>query len=195
VAAFLLLWNFNPFTSTVLYLYMTQFLGVSEQAYGDTVSVSAVASVAAAIAYAGYCRHVKPMQLVHWTTLLGVLSTLAFLLLEDLSSAMWVSAAFGFSSMTATLMQFDLAARFCPPAVAGTIFALLMSVCNIANALGTWLGGELYDAGAPRWGRPASYRVLITLGAITTAMCWLLIPRLKKSLGEDRSVRSTPSEG
>ncbi len=37
-AAFLFLWSFNPFSMSVLYMHMTEQLGISEQFYGVTIS-------------------------------------------------------------------------------------------------------------------------------------------------------------
>jgi len=36
VAGFLFLWNFNPFSYSVLYVHMTREMGLSEQFYGNT---------------------------------------------------------------------------------------------------------------------------------------------------------------
>jgi Na+/melibiose symporter-like transporter len=78
VAAFLFLWSFNPFSTSVLYLHMTRSMGLSEQYYGNTVSVLAAASVVASIAYYFYCRHLRFEQLLHLSIGAGVISTLAY---------------------------------------------------------------------------------------------------------------------
>jgi len=51
--------------------------------------------------------------------------------------------------MTASLVQFDLAARVCRPATAGTTFAVLMALSNLGMSLSTALGGSWYQ----RWAR------------------------------------------
>ena len=145
VAGFLFLWNFNPFSNAVLHVHMTRGMGMSERFYGQTLSLSAVASIAACLAYGGYCRRVPMTVLVHLSIALGVVSTLGYMLMEGERSAVVVTVAIGFTYMTATLIQLDLAARTCPAEVAGTIFALLMSLENLATSLSTWLGGLVWS--------------------------------------------------
>jgi len=65
-------------------------------------------------------------------------------------------------------------------AVAGTVFALLMSLSNFGVSGGEAVGGWLYDEFATRWGRPVSFEILVGFGATTSALCWLLIPWIVK---------------
>jgi MFS family permease len=180
VAAFLFLWNFNPFQNAVLYLHMTQALGFSEQFYGETVTLFALASMAACATYGLYCRRVPFRLLIHGSIALGIASTLAYALMAGPLSARIVTANVGLIYMTATLIQLDLAARICPPAVAGTVFATLMALENLAASASTALGGMLYDRGAKLWGDRGSFFALLVIGAATTAACWLLMPLLPR---------------
>jgi MFS family permease len=178
IAGFLFLWHFNPFSNTVLHLYMTGALGLGEQFYGTTVALTALVSIAASVAYASYCRRLPMSILIHWSIALGVVSTLGYALVVDERSALYVTAGVSFTYMTATLIQLDLAARSCPPATAGTVFALLMALENLSASAATWLGGVLYDAGKPRLGSRGSFQVLVLIGSALTAGCWLLAPLL-----------------
>jgi hypothetical protein len=185
VGGFLFLANFNPFTNTVLQVHMTRGLGFSEQFYGQTVALTAVASIVASIAYGLYCRRVPMVALVHASIVLGVLSTLGYLGLADRRSAVLVTWATGVTYMTANLIQLDLAARTCPPAVAGTVFALLMALENLSASISTWFGGWLYAHGAERWGSHRAFQVLVVIGSVLTAGCWLLVPFLPAREKED----------
>ena len=178
IGAFLFLWNFNPFSNTVLHLYMSRALGLSEQFYGTTVALTAVMSIAASVAYALYCRRVPMSVLVHGSIALGVVSTLGYGAVVDERSAILVTLGVAFTYMTATLIQLDLAARNCPPETAGTVFALLMALENLSGSASTWLGGVLYDSGKQRWGNRGSFQMLVLIGAGLTACCWLLVPLL-----------------
>ena len=51
IGAFLFLWNFNPFTTSVLYMHMVRNMGFSEQFYGNTLSIQAFGSLLASLAY------------------------------------------------------------------------------------------------------------------------------------------------
>jgi predicted MFS family arabinose efflux permease len=78
--------------------------------------------------------------------------------------------------MTALLVQLDLAARFSPPEVAGTTFALLMAFANLGLILATWLGGAWYERSLSLWGHTAAFQLMAVVGAVFTALCWFLVP-------------------
>lgn len=181
-AAFLFLWSFNPFSSTVQYVFMTEELGFSEEFYGQTVSWTAVGAVLGSVTYGLYCRRVPLLWLLHGAIVTGVISTLAYWWMDDKASAVLVSLVVGFTYMAASMIQFDLAARVCPPQVAGTIFATLMALTNFSLSASTWLGGVLYDSWSTHWGARPAFNALVAVGAAFTAGCWLLIPQFRRSL-------------
>jgi Na+/melibiose symporter-like transporter len=177
--AFLFLWSFNPFNTVVLNDYFTSGLGLSEQFYGNTISVLAISSMAASVAYGFYCRRVPFRLLLHGSIVLGVLATLAYLGLVGRVSAWIVTVGVGLTYMTATLVQLDLAARVCPPRVAGTVFATLMAATNLGMSLSIVLGGYLYAAWSRQWNPHVAFRLLVVCGAASTALCWLVTPLLR----------------
>ncbi len=180
VAAFLFLWNFNPFSQGVLHLHMTGALGLSQSFYGQTVTILAAACVAASIAYGFLARSVPMARMVRFSIVLGVVSTACYALLtENRASAIAITIAVGLTYMTATLIQLDLAARSCPPEAAGTAFALLMSIENLATTGSGWLGGRFYGWASDQWGQRPAFSALVALGAATTAACWLIVPKVE----------------
>jgi MFS family permease len=192
VAAFLFLWNFNPFSWSVLYVHMTRELGFSEQHYGTTVSVFSVAAVLASASYATYCRRVPLRALLHASIVLGVASTACYLALRDERSALLISGVSGFAYMTGTLILLDLAARTCPPALAGTLFATLMAVSNLGISLSEGLGGSWYEAWSARFNTDAAFSMLVATGALFTSLCWLLLPVLARGVTGRIKRNSTP---
>jgi MFS family permease len=182
VGAFLFLWNFNPFSNTVLHLHMTQAMGFSDQFYGHTVSLLAIGCVAASFGYGFYCRRIPMPWLVHASIVLGITSTLTYWAMADHVSAVLVNLVVGFTYMTATLIQLDLAAQSCPARVAGTGFAILMALSNLGTVLSTWLGGAWYERGRALWGSQVSFQVLVGVGAAFTAACWLIVPFLPRAV-------------
>jgi len=182
VAAFIFLWNFNPFSTSVLYMHMTRNMGLSEQFYGNTVSVLAAASVAASIAYYFYCRRLRFERLIHLSIAAGVASTLAYWGLSGPASALGITVLVGFTYMTGTLIQLDLAARSCPPETAGTTFALLMAVSNLGYSASAGLGGYLYDGWLTRWSEAAAFDGLVGIGALSTCACWAVVPWLRRQM-------------
>jgi Na+/melibiose symporter-like transporter len=176
--AFLFLWSFNPLSTTVLYLHLTEDLGFSEQFYGHTVSLMAVGSLIASGAYGLYCRRISFSLLLGVSVVCGVLATIGYLMLTDLRSAVMLSLMVGFFHMTGIMVQLDLAARSCPVRAAGTVFALIMAVSNLGTSLATWLGGSLYQRASDLFGTETAFSLLVVLGSLITGGCWLLAPLL-----------------
>lgn len=183
VGGFLFLWNFNPFSYNVLQNYATQELGLDEQFFGNLLSLQAAAQIAACLAYGLVCRRVPLMWLVHGSIVAGILATVAYWGMYDRTSAIVATLAVGFTYMTATLIQLDLAARVCPVESAGTIFALLMAISNTGLSLSIALGGWLYETLGDRLGsRHIAFDVLVGIGAAFTALCWFVIPLMHRYL-------------
>jgi predicted MFS family arabinose efflux permease len=184
VGIFLFCWNFNPFSMTVLYMYMTTELKFSEQFYGNMMSLHALAAMTGSLLYGLYCRRVPMPILVHVSIVMGIASTIGYWALEGERSALVIAAAAGFATATATVIQLDLAAQVCPPQAAGTLFALLMGLSNLGTALSMSLGGWCYQRWQDSWGHPLAFNLLVAIGALFTAGCWLVVPFLKAALAD-----------
>jgi hypothetical protein len=85
------------------------------------------------------------------------------------------------------MVQFDLAARACPIAAAGTTFALLMAISNLSLSLSTAFGGWLYDHWAAKWGESNAFNLLVISGALSTCACWLLVPWLNSAIASEEN--------
>ncbi len=179
-AAFLALWSFSPGYGAVHDYHLTRGLGLPETVYGDAAAVHAIACAGAAALYGLYCRRVPLPRLLHAAIALGVVSTAACALAQDPASLMWTNAIGGAAYMSATLTQLDLAARLCPPAVAGSVFASLMALQNLSLGVAGWLGGYAYMGMVPGLGPTIAYAVLAATGALLTCGCWLLLPALRR---------------
>jgi Na+/melibiose symporter-like transporter len=180
IGAFLFLWNFNPFTTYVLYLHMVEHMGFSEQFYGNTISLQAIGSLVASLAYGIYCRRLTLTQLVHLSIATGVLATLAYWWLTGTWSALAISLLVGFVYMTGTIIQMDLAARLCERETAGTTFALLMSLTNLAVSASMYTGGLMHNRLARGMHFTFAFETTVAVGALSTACCWLLMPWIKR---------------
>jgi hypothetical protein len=127
--------------------------------------------------------------LVHLSIVMGVLSSAAYWGLQGETTAAIVSFVSGFALITGTVIQLDLAAQVCPPAVAGTLFALLMALSNLGTSTATFVGGYLYEWLQAEWSDRAAFNTLVAVGGGFTALCWLIVPWLP--LGETRRQEST----
>jgi predicted MFS family arabinose efflux permease len=183
IAAFLVLLNFNPFSTDVLYFHLTEALGLSESFVGTTYSAGGVAAIVACIAYGALAPRLGARALVHVSLIAMVACSLSYLGLAGERSALVIAAIVAFALMFTTLAQLDLAARYCPPASAGTVFAALMALSNLSLALASRLGGGWYESWAPRVGADAAFERLVLIGAACTAVCWLTLLILPRDPG------------
>jgi predicted MFS family arabinose efflux permease len=90
------------------------------------------------------------------------------------ASAVVIHLVVGFAWMTALLIQFDLAARVCPPRAAATVFAILMALTNLASSLGEWLGGHFYGRLLDQIPGSRAFFIMVILAAAVKTSCWLL---------------------
>ena len=89
IGAFLFLWNFNPFSNTVLHLHMTRALGFSERFYGWTVTLTSIV-VDRRKCWPMACIADEYGCLLSFTyRLLGVVSTLGYALVVDERRRCW----------------------------------------------------------------------------------------------------------
>ncbi|NJL29184.1 MAG: folate/biopterin family MFS transporter [Thermoanaerobaculia bacterium] len=174
VAVFLFAWSFDPLSNTVIYLHITEQMGLSEQFFGTTLSMLACGCILGSIGYGVYCRKVPMLWLAHGSILLGALSQAAYWPMTDGRSALVVHVVVGFAWMTASMIQLDLAARVCPPQVAATIFAALMALTNLGSSLAEWLAGMWYDTLLRELGGSAAFAAMIAIAVGFRLGCWLL---------------------
>ncbi|MGE0610312.1 MAG: MFS transporter, partial [Pirellulales bacterium] len=189
VGGFLVLWNFNPFADTIQQLHVTKVLKLEQEFYGRMEAAYAIAAATGCLMYGLYCRRIRMTRLVHISIVLGIFSTLSYWFMHDKPSALAVSIAAGFAAATATMIQLDLAARIVPAAVAGTVFALLMSLANLGSGFSPGVGGTIYDMIEPSRGPYAAYNILVAIGACCTACCWFLTPGLQRLIRQAGPVK------
>jgi len=182
IGAFLFLWNFNPFSSAILYYYSIGALHFSEQFVGTLASWHAAGLLMGSVLYGVICRMIPIGFLIHGSIVTGILATIAYWGYREPTSGTLISIAVGVVYAIGSLIQLDLAARICRPETAGTTFALLMSLSNLSAALSQGFGGTMYEAMAQQWGTGLAFQLLVAIGALFTAGCWLLIPLLKQAL-------------
>ena len=192
VAAFYFLLNFNPFSADVLYVHMSSELGFPEQFIGLTYTLSSFAAILACVLYGLFAKRVPLRFLLHGSVAFMVLTSLVYIGLGTRTSAVWISLAYGFVYMVTSLTQLELAGRYCPPAAAGTVFALLMSLSNLSVSLSSILGGRFYEAWKASLGTETAYGLLVAVGAGFTALCWVLVPFFPKTREGDGGRSESP---
>eukprot|EP00808_Paulinella_micropora_P026497 g48884.t1 len=176
LAVFGVIVDFQPLSSTILYLYTTTKLGVSEQEYGVAQSIRACAGVAAAMSYSIYSQRFSARQLLYWCALTNLSSSMVFVLVSDAKSLMIVQAFAGAAGLTSYLVILDLLARAVPSDVAGTVFACMMSLLNATGTLSTYLGGKIFAALLRTYAPLKAFDILVTSGCTFTIVCLFYVP-------------------
>lgn len=179
VAVFIFLYYFSPGFSTPLYYYMTDSLKFSQGYIGVLGSIASAGWVVGALLYRRFFGSLTLKHLLNLSIALGTVTTAAFLLLSNETSAAVLNFCSGFSAMLATVATLTLAADYCPPRAEGFAFAVLMSIINLATALADNVGSFLYTHAFH-----ANLTPLVLISAAFTAFAFVLVPLLR--LGDKR---------
>lgn len=118
-------------------------------------------------------------RLLNLSIALGTITTAAYLLLVNETSAVILNFCSGFSAMLATVATVTLAADYSPHRSEGFSFAVMMSLINLATASGDIVGSFLFDHLFHNKLAP-----LILVSAAFTAFAFVLVPLLR--LGDKR---------
>jgi MFS family permease len=179
VGFFLFLYFFSPGFSTPLYYEMTDTLHFSQAYIGILGAISSAGWIAGGLVYRRFLEQMKLKRLLNLSIVLGIVTTAAFLLLRDETTAAVLNFSAGFAAMIATVATLTLAADFCPKRSEGFAFAILMSITNFSTSLADNVGSFLYE-----YVFNSSLTPLVIVSALFTAVAFLLVPLLR--LGEKR---------
>lgn len=171
VAGFLFLYYFSPGFGTPLYFQMSDKLHFSQGFIGALSAISAGGWIIGGILHRVRLKHLSPPALLKLSILGGVVSTLAYLLQDNQTSAVLIWAFGGVTSMIAFIATLSLAADSCPKGAEGFAFAAMMSVLNVAQPLADTIGSVLYQHVFNEQLPP-----LIVLSAVATGLVFFLIP-------------------
>ncbi|NEQ52781.1 MAG: folate/biopterin family MFS transporter [Leptolyngbya sp. SIO3F4] len=152
-ALFLFLWQSTPSADSAFFFFTTNDLGFEPEFLGR---VRLVTSIAALIGIAIFQRFLKavPFRIIFaWSTVLASLGGMTTLLLvthtnrtlgiDDQWFSLGDSAILTVMGQIAFMPVLVLSARLCPAGVEATLFALLMSIVNLAGLLSHELGALL----------------------------------------------------
>lgn len=151
--AFLFLWQCTPTADAAFFFFTTNELGFQPEFLGRVRLVTSVASLVGIWLFQRFFKNVPFRTFFAWTTVLSAaLGMTALLLVTHTNRVLgiddhWFSLG---DSLILTVMGqiaympvLVLAARLCPPGVEATLFALLMSVTNLAGLLSYEFGALL----------------------------------------------------
>jgi folate/biopterin transporter len=149
--AFLFLWQATPTAESAFFFFTTNELGFEPEFLGRVRLVTSLASLTGIWVFQRYLKTVPFRTIFGWSTVISAILGMSMLLLVTHAnrqlgiSDRWFSLG---DSLVLTVMGqiaympvLVLAARLCPPGVEATLFALLMSVVNLAGLVS-------YESGA-----------------------------------------------
>jgi MFS family permease len=153
---------------------MTDDLKFSQEYIGILGSISSAGWIAGALFYRKYMKEVTAKTLLNLSIVLGIVATLAFLLLWNEAWAAAINFLSGTASVIAFVATLSLAADYCPQRAEGFAFAALMSITNFTNALSENMGSFFYEHFFHRQLDP-----LILVSAAFTSVAFAFVPLLR----------------
>jgi folate/biopterin transporter len=152
-ALFIFLWQATPTADSAFFFFTTNDLGFQPEFLGRVRLVTSVAALIGIWVFQRFLKTVPFRTIFAWSTLLSCLLGMSMLLLVTHANRTlgiddrWFSLG---DSLILTVMGeiafmpvLVLSARLCPPGVEATLFALLMSILNLAGLLSHELGALL----------------------------------------------------
>jgi predicted MFS family arabinose efflux permease len=155
-----------------LFFYMRETLQFDEIFLGLLSSVTWAGAMVGCFLFLTFFQKVRLKKALYWAISIGFIEILMTLLIKDAMSAFLISFLLGVLGYNVLLPLFSSAARLAHgTGVEGLLYAILMSLFNVGQAVSSSLGGRLYD-----W---VGLETLIILTALFALTAFLVIPRLK----------------
>lgn len=151
--AFVFLWQSTPSADSAFFFFTTNELGFEPEFLGRVRLVTSLAALLGIWLYQTYFRDVSFRKILGWTTVVSTLLGLTTLLLvthtnrqlgiDDRWFSLGDSLILTVAGEIAFMPVLVLAARLCPKGIEATLFALLMSIFNLAGLVSHELGALL----------------------------------------------------
>lgn len=151
--AFIFLWQATPSSDSAFFFFTTNELGFQPEFLGRVRLVTSLASLAGIWLFQRFFRTIPLRKIFTWSTIISTAFGMTTLLLvthtnraigiDDHWFSLGDSLILTVMGQIAYMPVLILAARLCPPGVEATLFALLMSVNNLAGILSYQFGALL----------------------------------------------------
>ena len=151
--AFVFLWQSTPSSDSAFFFFTTNDLGFQPEFLGRVRLITSIASLIGIWMFQRFLKSVPLRRVFLWSTLISAaLGLTTLLLVTHANRALGISDqwfSLGDSLILTVMGQIAympvlvLAAQLCPAGVEATMFAILMSICNLAGILSHESGGLL----------------------------------------------------
>lgn len=152
-AAFVFVWQATPTADSAFFYFTTNELGFQPEFLGRVRLVTSVASLVGVWLFQRFFKSVPFRTIFFWSTITSTLLGMTMLLLvthtnralgiDDHWFSLGDSLILTVIGQIAYMPVLVLSARLCPPGVEATLFALLMSVSNLAGLISFEFGALL----------------------------------------------------
>jgi folate/biopterin transporter len=152
-AAFIFIWQATPSADAAFFFFTTNELGFEPEFLGRVRLVTSIASLIGVWIFQRFLKTLPFRVIFGWSTVLSAVLGMTMLLLvthtnrtlgiDDRWFSLGDSLILTVMGQIAYMPVLVLAARLCPPGVEATLFALLMSVSNLASISSYQLGAVL----------------------------------------------------
>jgi folate/biopterin transporter len=150
---FVFLWQATPNAESAFFFFTTNDLGFNPEFLGRVRIVTSVASLLGIWIFQRFLKAIALRTIFRWSTLLSSALGMTMLLLvthanrtlgiDDHWFSLGDSLILTVMGQIAYMPVLVLAARLCPPGIEATMFALLMSIVNLAGLLSHEFGALL----------------------------------------------------
>lgn len=148
--AFIFIWQGTPTADAAFFFFTTNELGFEPEFLGRVRLVTSIASLVGVWVFQRFLKSVPFRVIFGWSTVLSAVLGMSMLLLvthanrtlgiDDRWFSLGDSLVLTVMGQIAYMPILVLAARLCPPGVEATLFALLMSVSNLASVFSYQFG-------------------------------------------------------
>jgi folate/biopterin transporter len=153
---FLFIWQATPTADSAFFFFTTNELGFQPEFLGRVRLVTSLAAILGAWVFQRFLKGVPFRTIFFWSTVMSTVLGMTMLLLvthanraigiDDHWFSLGDSIVLTVMGQIAFMPVLVLAARLCPPGVEATLFALLMSVTNLAHLISYEFGAVLMHA-------------------------------------------------
>ncbi|MBC8550596.1 MAG: MFS transporter [Candidatus Brocadiales bacterium] len=146
-AIFLFILNMAPvFSPGALQYFMGKILGYSPFMRGIISAVGAFGGFLGLRYYREYMREGDIRRILKLSLLIGAGINLTYVwTVYFYPLLLFIFIIGAFVSMIGFVCSMRVAVRACPKGIEGTVFAVMMSLCNIGSMAGAWVGGKIFD--------------------------------------------------
>lgn len=204
-ALFLFLWQSTPSADSAFFFFTTNDLGFEPEFLGRVRLVTSLAALVGIAIFQRFLKAVPFRTIFAWSTVLASLGGMTTLLLvthanrslgiDDHWFSLGDSAVLTVMGQIAFMPVLVLSARLCPTGVEATLFALLMSIVNLAGLVSHELGALLTHWLHVTETDFENLWLLVTLTNLTTLLPLPLLFLLPSTSALSESETTTPAEG